>query len=124
MALKIGIPLIAWHDSDLPARSAFTTEGGLMQRPVDVESATRFFDASPMPLAGTEPVAVLDKRDDRVHHVHCMDGGLLLGAAAGVLSRARDPQGCADVPAIANPSKPVFETTTETCGRSGLTTTE
>jgi len=74
---------------------------------------TLLFDTGHLHFAGADPLAVLDKWGDRVHHVHykdvrqpvldwvhANDKSFLDGVAAGVYSVPGDPEGCIDFQAI------------------------
>jgi inosose dehydratase len=74
---------------------------------------TLLYDTGHLHFAGADPVAVLDKWGDRVHHVHFKDvrqpvldwvhsedRSFLDGVAAGVYSVPGDPEGCIDFQAI------------------------
>ncbi|MFZ5962803.1 myo-inosose-2 dehydratase [Thalassococcus sp. BH17M4-6] len=70
---------------------------------------TLLFDTGHLWFAGADPLAVLDKWGDRIHHVHfktvrqqvldrlrARDGSFLDGVAGGVFSVPGDPEGCID----------------------------
>jgi inosose dehydratase len=70
---------------------------------------TLLYDTGHLHFAGADPLDVLDKWGDRVHHVHfkdvrqpvldwvhAQDKSFLDGVAAGVFSVPGDPQGCID----------------------------
>jgi inosose dehydratase len=74
---------------------------------------TLLFDTGHLLFAGADPLAVLNKWGDRVHHVHFKDvrpdqmawvragnRSFLDGVRAGVFSVPGDPQGCIDFQAI------------------------
>lgn len=74
---------------------------------------TLLFDTGHLVFAGADPLAVLDKWGERVHHVHFKDvrpdklrwvregnRSFLDGVAAGVYSVPGDPEGCIDFQAI------------------------
>ena len=74
---------------------------------------TLLYDTGHLHFAGADPLAVLDKWGDRVHHVHykdvrqpvldwvhAEDRSFLDGVAAGVYSVPGDPEGCIDFQAV------------------------
>lgn len=74
---------------------------------------TLLYDTGHLHFAGADPLAVLDRWGDRVHHVHfkdvrqpvldwvqAEDRSFLDGVAAGVYSVPGDPEGCIDFQAI------------------------
>ena len=74
---------------------------------------TLLYDTGHLYFAGADPLAVLDKWGDRVHHVHlkdvrplvldwvhARDRSFLDGVAAGVYSVPGDPEGCIDFQSI------------------------
>jgi inosose dehydratase len=74
---------------------------------------TLLYDTGHLVFAGADPLAVLDKWGDRVHHVHFKDvradkmrwvreenRSFLDGVRAGVYSVPGDPEGCIDFQAI------------------------
>lgn len=74
---------------------------------------TLLYDTGHLHFAGADPLAVLDKWGDRVHHVHFKDvrqpvldwvrsddRSFLEGVAAGVFSVPGDPEGCIDFEAV------------------------
>ncbi|QHQ35371.1 myo-inosose-2 dehydratase [Algicella marina] len=74
---------------------------------------TLLYDTGHLHFAGADPLAVLDKWADRVHHVHfkdvrqpvldwvhAEDRSFLDGVASGVYSVPGDPDGCIDFTAI------------------------
>ena len=82
------------------------------------EDLTLLYDTGHLHFAGADPVAVLDKWGDRVHHVHfkdvrqpvldwvhAEDKSFLDGVAAGVYSVPGDPEGCIDFQAVTNKLK-------------------
>lgn len=95
--------------------------GAMVQDAEDIdwlmEGSTRdltlLFDTGHLHFAGADPLAVLGKWGDRVHHVHFKDvrqpvldwvrendRSFLDGVAAGVYSVPGDPEGCIDFQAI------------------------
>lgn len=74
---------------------------------------TLLYDTGHLHFAGADPLAVLDKWGDRVHHVHfkdvrqpvldwvhANDRSFLDGVSAGVFSVPGDPDGCIDFQAV------------------------
>lgn len=95
--------------------------GAMLQDAEDIDwlmagsdpALTLLYDTGHLHFAGADPVAVLDKWGDRVHHVHFKDvrqpvldwvhdgdRSFLDGVAAGVYSVPGDPEGCIDFQAI------------------------
>ena len=79
---------------------------------------TLLYDTGHLHFAGADPIAVLDKWGDRVHHVHFKDvrqpvldwvrsedRSFLDGVAAGVYSVPGDPEGCIDFQAVTDKLK-------------------
>lgn len=77
------------------------------------KALTLLYDTGHLHFAGADPLAVLDKWGDRVHHVHFKDvrqpvldwvhtedKSFLDGVAAGVYSVPGDPEGCIDFQAV------------------------
>ncbi len=74
---------------------------------------TLLYDTGHLHFAGADPLTVLDKWADRVHHVHfkdvretvmreirAADGSFLDGVRAGVFTVPGDPDGCIDFQAV------------------------
>lgn len=74
---------------------------------------TMLFDTGHLHFAGADPLAVLDKWGDRVHHVHfkdvresvtraicARDGSFLDAVAGGAFTVPGDPEGCIDFQAV------------------------
>jgi inosose dehydratase len=74
---------------------------------------TLLYDTGHLHFAGADPLAVLDKWGDRVHHVHFKDvrenvtqriragnGSFLAGVAGGAFTVPGDPEGCIDFQAV------------------------
>ena len=95
--------------------------GAMVQDAEDIdwlmEGSTRdltlLYDTGHLHFAGADPLAVLDRWGDRVHHVHfkdvrqpvldwvrAEDKSFLDGVAAGVYSVPGDPEGCIDFQAV------------------------
>jgi len=81
---------------------------------------TLLYDTGHLHFAGADPLTVLDKWGDRVHHVHfkdvrqpvldwlhAEDRSFLDGVAAGVYSVPGDPEGCLDFQAITDKLKAI-----------------
>lgn len=102
--------------------------GAMIQDAEDIdwlmEGSTRdlalLYDTGHLHFAGADPVAVLDKWGDRVHHVHFKDvrqpvldwvnaqgKSFLDGVAAGVYSVPGDPEGCIDFQAVTDKLKAI-----------------
>jgi len=95
--------------------------GAMVQDACDIDwlmagsdpALTLLYDTGHLHFAGADPLAVLDRWGDRVHHVHVKDvrqpvldwvraedRSFLDGVAAGVYSVPGDPEGCLDFQAV------------------------
>jgi inosose dehydratase len=118
--------LAKWSEDEGVKLSYHHHMGSMIQDAEDIDwlmegsdpALTLLFDTGHLHFAGADPVAVLDKWADRVHHVHFKDvrqpvldgvlaknGSFLDAVAAGAFTVPGDPEGCIDFDAVTNKLK-------------------